>query len=90
MEGADYFDTPMNVVYTRMMREPAWGLKLTGKEGAHTIGAYVVEDEITNLIIPGSESSDFTVLERTQHGHRAALQVRHRQPIHPRRDLHQP
>ena len=64
MEGADFFETPMNVVYTRMMREPEWGLKLTGKEGAHTIGAYVVDDEITNLIIPGSESSDFTVLEQ--------------------------
>ena len=65
MEGADYFETPMNVVYTRMMRDPTWGLKLTGKEGAHTIGAYVVDDEITNLIIPGSESSDFTVLEQS-------------------------
>jgi len=64
MEGADFFETPMNVVYTRMMREPQWGLKLTGKEGAHTIGAYVVNDEVTNLIIPGSESSDFTVLEQ--------------------------
>jgi hypothetical protein len=64
MEGADYFDTLMDVVYTRMMREPSWGLKLTGKEGAHTIGAYVVDDDITNLIIPGSESSDFTVLEQ--------------------------
>jgi hypothetical protein len=47
-----------------MMREPQWGLKLTGKEGTHTIGAYVVNDEVTNLIIPGSESSDFTVLEQ--------------------------
>jgi len=64
MEGADFFETQMNVVYTRMMREPEWGLKLTGKEGDHTVGAYVVDDEITNLIIPGSESSDFTVLEQ--------------------------
>jgi hypothetical protein len=64
MEGADYFDTLMGVVYTRMMREPEWGLKLTGKESAHTIGAYVVDDEITNLIIPGSESSDFTSLDQ--------------------------
>jgi hypothetical protein len=64
MEGADIFETSMNVVYTRMMREPEWGLKLTGKEGNHTIGAYVVEDEITNLIIPRSENSDFTVLEQ--------------------------
>ena len=65
MEGADFFDTSMNIVYTRMMRDPAWGLKLTGKEGAHTMGAYVVEDDVTNLIIPGSESSSFTVLDQS-------------------------
>jgi hypothetical protein len=65
MEGADYFDTTMNIVYTRMMRDPAWGLKLTGKEGPHTIGAYVVDDDVTNLIIPGSESSSATSLEES-------------------------
>ncbi len=70
MEGADFFRTQINAVYTRMMREPEWGLKLTGKEGPHTIGAYVVEDAVTNLIIPGSESSDFTVLEN---GNRATV-----------------
>ncbi len=65
MEGADFFETSMNVVYTRMLREPEWGLKLTGKEGRHTVGVYVVEDETTNLIIPGSESSDFTMLDQS-------------------------
>jgi hypothetical protein len=64
MEGADFFDTGMDAVYTRMMREPAWGLKLTGKEGGHTIGAYVVSDQVTNIIIPGSETSAFTSLEQ--------------------------
>ena len=64
MEGADYFDTPLEAVYTRMIREPAWGLKLTGKEGPHTIGGYVVQDDITNIIFPGSQSSDGTTLEQ--------------------------
>jgi hypothetical protein len=65
MEGADYFETSMNIVYTRMLREPAWGLKLTGKEGPYTIGAYVVDDDVTNLIIPGSESSSATSLDES-------------------------
>jgi len=65
MEGADFFDTTLDAVYTRMMRDPAWGLKLTGKEGPHTIGAYVVSDDVTNIIIPGSEGSDFTSLEQS-------------------------
>jgi hypothetical protein len=56
-EGADFFNALERVIYTRMMRDPAWGLKLTGKEGTHTIGAYVVRDEITNLIFPGSQGS---------------------------------
>ena len=44
------------------MRDPSWGLKLTGKEGANIIGAYFVRDEVTNLIFPGSEGSDSTSL----------------------------
>jgi hypothetical protein len=65
MEGADFFDTTIDAVYTRIMRDPAWGIKLTGKEGVHTAGAYVVEDDVTNLVIPGSQSSDFTSLEQS-------------------------
>ncbi len=62
-EGSDYFNTNFSAVYTRTMRDPSWGVKLTGKEGAHTVGAYVVRDEITNLIFPGSHSSQSTSLD---------------------------
>jgi len=62
-EGSDYFDTLEDVVYTRTMRDPQWGMKLTGKEGDNTFGAYVVRDEITNLIFPGSQSSRSTSLD---------------------------
>jgi hypothetical protein len=57
LEGSDFFQTLKAAIYTRTMRDPEWGLKLTGKEGRHTIGAYVVRDERTNLIFPGSQSS---------------------------------
>jgi len=63
-EGADFFSALESVVYTRMMRNPTWGLKLTGKEGTHTIGGYVVRDEITNLIFPGSQGSGSTSLNQ--------------------------
>ena len=65
MEGADFFATPMKAVYTRMVRDPAWGVKLTGKEGPHTVGAYVVEDDVTNLVFPGAEGSSSTTLRRS-------------------------
>jgi hypothetical protein len=61
-EGSDYFGTNFNAVYTRTMRDPSWGVKLTGKAGINTIGAYVVRDDITNLIFPGSHSSTSTSL----------------------------
>jgi hypothetical protein len=62
-EGSDYFSTLKSVVYTRTLRDPQWGIKLTGKEKGHTIGAYFVKDEITNLIFPGSQSSASTTIK---------------------------
>lgn len=62
VEGSDFFRTRMRAIYTRMMRDPSWGVKLTGKEGANTIGAYMVRDTLTNLVFPGSEGSNATSL----------------------------
>lgn len=62
-EGTDFFDALKSIIHTRTMRDPSWGLKLTGKEGANTIGAYVVRDEITNLIFPRSQASSDTSLD---------------------------
>jgi hypothetical protein len=64
LEGTDFFTTPLQAVYTRTMREPAWGGKVTGKQNGHTVGAYVVQDELTNLLFPGSQESDSTTLEQ--------------------------
>lgn len=61
-EGADYFQTPLTAVYTRAVASPTWGGKITGKEGPHAIGAFVLEDEVSNLIIPGLWSSDSTTM----------------------------
>jgi len=62
-EGADFFSSLENVIYTRTIREPSWGVKLTGKEGANTIGAYVMRDDITNLIFPGPQGSAATTMD---------------------------
>jgi len=61
-EGNDFFRSPFNVIYTRTLRDPVWGLKLTGKEGANTMGAYYVKDDLTNLIFPRSQGSSSTSL----------------------------
>jgi len=52
----------IDAVYTRTLRDPIWGVKLSGKEGANTIAGFVVEDKITNLILPSSQSSDYASL----------------------------
>ncbi len=58
LEDADLFNTPLDAVFTRTVADPAWGGKLTGKEGKHAIGVFFAEDELTNLIFPGDQGSD--------------------------------
>ena len=64
-EGLDFFRTPLNILYTRTVRDPRWGFKLTGKEGKNAVGAYVLQDAITNLIFPGSQFSQSFSLQQT-------------------------
>lgn len=62
LEGMDTFETPLRIVHTRTMAQPAWGLKLTGKVGGNLLGAFAVRDEVTNLLIPSSQFSANTTL----------------------------
>ncbi len=39
LEGADFFETPGSAIYTRTVADPAWGVKLSGKEGRTAVGA---------------------------------------------------
>jgi hypothetical protein len=59
LEGAGIFTD----LYTRSIADPIWGAKVTGKEGANAFGVLVAQDEVTDLIIPGSEGSDWTTLD---------------------------
>lgn len=58
LEGADYFATPMDAVFTRTVSDPEVGVKLTGKRGDHTFGFFMTEDAETNLLFPGAFDSD--------------------------------
>jgi hypothetical protein len=63
LESADYFQTGVNLLYTRMIADPLAAAKLTGKIGRHTIGVISAYDEVTNLIVPGPEGSDSDTFE---------------------------
>lgn len=57
LEGKDYFDTPMELLYTRTISNPLWGTKLTGKFGKTTLGFLSAYDEgPANFNIPFLEA----------------------------------
>jgi len=64
LEGADLFDTRIQAIYTRNIADPAWGVKVTGKEGGNAFGLISARDTITNLLIPGSQGSRLTSLDQ--------------------------
>ena len=64
MEGADYFNTPLRVLYTRQIADPDAGLRITGRSGSDAYGALVARDTVTQLLLPGALGSGFTVLEQ--------------------------
>lgn len=59
LEGEEYF----RGIHTRNITDPIWGLKVTGKEGANSIGLLVARDEVTSLIFPASTYSSSTSLD---------------------------
>jgi len=57
LEGADFFLTPLEAVFTRTVADPDGGLKLTGKVGKNAFGLFGAYDKINNLIFPSNQGS---------------------------------
>jgi hypothetical protein len=77
LEGRDFFNTPINAVYTRSIVNPVYGVKATGKEGANALGVYYARDDVTNLVFPGSQGSDSETFEMQS----TAAVVRYRRDV---------
>lgn len=58
LEGADLFDTKIQAIYTRDIADPAWGVKISGKENKSAFGGIVARDDQTNFIFPASQSTN--------------------------------
>ncbi|MUH71753.1 hydrolase [Psychrosphaera haliotis] len=59
LDGRDYFTTQrMNLLHTRNIASPEYGLKLTGKNDKHTYGLLAANDESTTVLIPNRQGSD--------------------------------
>ena len=55
LENANYFQTPINLVFTRRIADPQFGARLTGKAGRYSIGALVTDDESPGKRVPDSD-----------------------------------
>jgi len=65
LEGADFFSTPINTVFTRNIADPDIGAKLTGRSGDHTFGLFAADDQVTNLLFPAALESETEAFEQT-------------------------
>ncbi len=58
LDNADYFSSPLDLVYTRNVSSPDAGLKLTGRVDQQSFAVFAANDKDTTFIIPGNISSD--------------------------------
>jgi len=71
LENSSYFNTPVNLVFTRRIGDPEFGARLTGKSGPWSLGMLLADDRS-----PGASVTSYDPLT----GHRAyfgVLRVNH-------------
>jgi len=68
LEGADFFLTPIQAVFTRTVVDPAWGAKMTGKLGRTALGFFAAQDETMNLVFPSNQGSFADAFDRRVYG----------------------
>lgn len=65
LESADYFNTPLDVIYTRQIADPDIGVRVTGRSGRQAYGVVAARDATTQLLIPGALGSSIRQLDRS-------------------------
>lgn len=63
LEGADFFSTPLQALFTRTIVSPSAGAKVTGKVGANALGVMLARDELPTLLFPGPTGSSGAELD---------------------------
>ena len=67
LENASFFDTPMQLVFTRRIADPEYGVRLTGKLGPWALGGLFANDKSPGGSVPSTdplsgEKAYYTVL----------------------------
>ena len=65
LEGADYFDTPFSVFYSRQISDPDYGARVVGRNNNGAYGAIVAHDAQTMILVPGLIGSSFRSLDQS-------------------------
>jgi hypothetical protein len=65
LDGANYFNSNLNVVHTRNIADPDYGVKLTGRAGRHSYGLLQASDTQTSFMIPTNDASSVASLGGT-------------------------
>lgn len=63
MENSDVFNSYFNLVHTRTIAAPDYGLRLVGKTDDNAYGFFVTNDNQTNVLIPGVFGSRFVRID---------------------------
>lgn len=64
LENNDVFSSEIPILYTRNIINPNYGAKISSASGNHQYGAFIVDDDYTNLIEVDELSSEVTDLNR--------------------------
>lgn len=75
LDNSDYFSTDFNLVYTRNIADPDYGVKLTGRVDKHSYGVFNTNDTETNILLPGNLESTLVTLD--QKSNSGALRYRY-------------
>ncbi len=68
LEGADFFRTPVEAVFTRTVADPSAGLKFTAKMNKNALGVFSTHDRVNNLLIPSNAGSAPASLDKSVFG----------------------
>ncbi|WP_076414791.1 carbohydrate binding family 9 domain-containing protein [Shewanella sp. UCD-KL12] len=63
LDNKDYFDTQLQLLHTRNIVSPDYGVKLTSKLDNHTFAVMATNDTKTNFLVPGNLSSDIASID---------------------------
>jgi hypothetical protein len=57
LENAGYFGTPLNLFFSRRVRDPQAGVRMTGKVGGWAVGALTMDDRAQGQLLPREDAS---------------------------------